>query len=87
MNAFYGENSFGDWKIKFIDGELNDSGTVDYIGLTISGGTWEKAKISSTIDPPENLSIDTTTGVVLNFDYSNLSEILSLEYCATEIEK
>lgn len=87
VNAFYGENSLGEWKVKLIDGELNDSGTVDYIGLTISGGTWERAIISSTINPPENLSIDTTTGVVLNFDYSNLSEILRFEYCATEVEK
>ena len=87
INAFYGENSFGEWEIKFIDGELNDSGNIDYIGLTLSGGTWEETSFSSELNSPENLEINTSTGLTLEFDYSNTSDILRFEFCANELEK
>lgn len=36
-NAFYGESSRGDWKLKVIDGESKDTGTLDNWSLNIFG--------------------------------------------------
>jgi subtilisin-like proprotein convertase family protein len=82
-NAFYGESSIGQWKVKFIDGEINDAGTVDYIALALSGGTWGNNQENPTTQPINNLTINLTPTPQVSFQHNDTSNILRFEYCIT----
>lgn len=76
-NAFYGENSLGNWTIKVIDGASGSTGTITKWEIYFMGNKGPNA-VANTVAPVTNL---TNSGNTLNWTPSATGSIARYELC------